>query len=304
MQNRGGRRYNTSMRKFYDNSSFTISVDADCDLPVAQLAAFGVIAQPHDYRADGILCGNPDCESDYDRLSEELSDGKILARNKPTREAYEDFFDSIFETGVRSLVHIAPDSEVTGDYFAAIKAAKNELIKFPRCELYIVNSHAFSAGLLPIINEAISLRDAGTNAAEAFVALSSLSERAQTYFIPTDSPQTRDRFPVSAGGKVLNVRPVCRVTSGGKYSVIRKPRGNAMACSALAKLAASASASEVYVSFGSSPDFAVALKRKLAELLPGVKVELSRTGLLADFLVGGDSTVVGFVDKSKKLEEK
>lgn len=292
------------MRKLHDNFSFTISVDGDCDLPAAQLAAFGVIARPHDYRIDGIPCETPDCESDYDRLSEEMSEGKLLARSKPTREAYEEFFDSIFETGVRALVHIAPDPEVTGDYSAAIKAAKNELIKFPRCELYIVNSHAFSAGLLPIINEAIRLRDAGTNAAEAFVTLSSLSERVQTYFIPTDSPQTRDRLPASAGGKVLNVRPVCRVASGGKYAVVRKPRGNAMACAALAKFAASANTDEVYVSFGGSPDFAVALKRKLTELLPGVKTELYRTGLLADFFVGGDGVVVGFIDKSEKIDEK
>ena len=292
------------MRKLYDNFSFTISVDDDCDLPAAQLAAFGVIARSQDYRLNGILCSPPDCESDYDRLSEETSGGKLLARAKSTREIYEEFFDSIFETGVRALVHIAPDPDVTDDYSAAVKAAKNELIKFPRCELYIVNSHAFSAGLLPIVGKAIRLRDAGMNAAEAFVALSSLSERAATYFIPTDSAQTRDRFPASAGGKVLNVRPVCRVASGGKYSVVRKPRGNAMACAALAKLATGANVGEIYVSFGSSPDFAVALKRKLTELLPGVNVELYRTGLLADFFVGGDSIVIGFIDKSDKLEEK
>lgn len=292
------------MRKLYDNFSFTISVNGDCDLPVAQLSAFGVIARPHDYRMDGISCKNPDCESDYDRLSEELSAGKLLARSKPTREAYEEFFDSIFETGVRALVHIAPDPNVAGDYSAAIKAAKNELIKFPRCELYIVNSHAFSAGLLPIINEAIRLRDAGTNAAEAFVTLSSLSERVTTIFIPTDSPQTRDRFPASAGGKMLNVRPVCLATSSGKYTIVRKPRGNSMACAVLAKLAVSANTTEVYISFGGSPDFAVALKRKLTELLPGVNVELSRTGLLADSFVGGDGVVVGFIDRSEKIDEK
>ena len=282
------------MRKFYDNSSFAISVDGDCDLPPAQLEAFGVAARQHGYRMDGVLCESPNCESDYDRLSEEMSDGKLLARDKPTREAYEEFFDSIFETGVRSLVHIAPDPDVTGDYSVAVKAAKNELVKFPRCELYIVNSHAFSAGLLPVINEAIRLRDAGVGAAEAFVLLSSLA----------DSPQTRDRFPSSASGKVLNVRPVCLAASGGKYAVVRKPRGNAMACAALAKSAASANATEVFVSFGGSPDFAVALKRKLAELLPDVKTELSRTGLLADFFVGGDALVMGFIDKSEKIDEK
>lgn len=291
------------MRKFYDNSSFAISVDGDCDLPPAQLEAFGVAARQHGYRMDGVLCESPNCESDYDRLSEEMSDGKLLARDKPTREAYEEFFDSIFETGVRSLVHIAPDPEVTGDYSVAVKAAKNELVKFPRCELYIVNSHAFSAGLLPVINEAIRLRDAGVDAAEAFVLLSSLAARAQTCFIPADSPQTRDRFPSSASGKVLNVRPVCLAASGGKYAVVRKPRGNAMACAALAKSAASANATEVFVSFGGNPDFAVALKRKLAELLPGIKTELFRTGLLADFFVGGDALVMGFIDKSEKIDE-
>lgn len=295
MQNRGDVLYNTGMRRLYDSRTFSVSTNADCDVGFSRLAASGIFAMGADYSLSGEPCLLPDCESDYDSVSETVTSGTILERKNPTQADYEEFFDELFETGVRTLVHISAGSEIADDYAAAVKASKNEMVKFPRCQLYVVDSHAFSAGLAPMLYAAIKMRDEGLDGAEAFVKLTALAENARTYFIPSDCEQTRARFPVGFYGRTLNVRPVCSFASKNKLAVLSRPRGNATSRAALARLAADAAVTEAFVSYGYDTDSAVALKHRLEELSPGVKVELNRTGLLADCLIGGDALVLGFI---------
>ena len=147
MQNRGDVLYTTGMRRLYDSRTFSVSTNADCDVGFSRLAASGIFAMGADYSLSGEPCLLPDCESDYDSVSEAVTSGTILERKNPTQADYEEFFDELFETGVRTLVHISAGSEIADDYAVAVKASKNEMVKFPRCQLYVVDSHAFSAGL-------------------------------------------------------------------------------------------------------------------------------------------------------------
>lgn len=295
MQNRGEVLYNTGMLSLYDKRTFAISTNADCDVGFSRLAASGIFAMGAEYSLSDEPYMLPDCESDYDDASEAVTSGEILERKIPTQADYEEFFDELFELGVSTLVHISVGSEIADDYAAALKASKNEMVKFPRCQLYVVDSHSFSAGFALILYAAIGMRAEGLDGAEAFVKLTELAENARTYFIPSDCEQTRARFPVGFYGRTLNVRPVCSFANKGKLTVLSRPRGNAMSRAALARLAVDAAVTEAFVSYGYDTDSAVALKHRLEELSPGIKVELNRTGLFADCLIGGDALVLGFI---------
>ena len=151
---------------------FTISVGGGCDISAAQMAADGICPFRGTYTLGGIpFSDRLEYEYDFDNVTELIESGKLLTRTSPTPADYEMFFDSILERGVKSIVHISVDSRLSEDYDCAIKAVRNELVKFPRCEIYVVDAGTFSVGMHPLIERAKYLKSNGFTAAEAFLEL-------------------------------------------------------------------------------------------------------------------------------------
>ena len=283
---------------FAKNSGFVLTVNRACDISESQLAAYGVVPFRYRYAIDGETYKDAlEYESDYDRLSELILSGKHLTLLPSTQEDYEAFFETILDRGIRRIVHIVPNWLLTDDYACAMKAARMEMIKYPKCEVYVVDSRTFSNGIDLLIREGVRLRDECVPAAEAAVSLSEYAKRIVTYFLPADpsSPQIMPHYSTPPAGNLLQLRHLCIINTRGSITIKKKLRGNAMVCSALCKRIRKRGGTEAVVSYGLDSALAVQFKRRLHEVDPNIGFTLGRTGSFADWFLGGESLVLSFV---------
>lgn len=283
---------------FHKGAEFVLTVSRACDVSDSQLAAYGVAAFRYRYEIDGeTYLDMLEYESDYDCLSSKMLSGKYLSLIPPTQSDYELFFESILDRGVRKIVHIVPKWLLTEDYNYAMKAARLEMVKYPKCEVYVVDSGTFSNGIDILVREGIRLRDEGVSAADAAVALLAYSKRIVTYFLPADptSPQVAPHFSTPPTGSLLDLRQLCIINTRGAITIKKKLRGDAMVSSALSKRVRKGGGSEAVVSYGLDPTLALKFKRRLSEVAPDIKFTLGRTGAFTDWMLGGESLVMSYV---------
>ncbi len=291
---------------FAKGADFVLTVNRACDVSESQLAAYGVPSFSHRYEFDGeTYFDSLEYESDHDCLSEAMLKGKKLDLLPSTQLDYELFFESILDAGARKIVHISSNSVLTDDFALATKAARMEMIKYPKSEVYVVDSRAFSNGLDIIIREGVRLRDEGVCAADASVRLTVYSRRVVTYFVPADSSniQISQHYSTPPTGKLLDLRQMCVINTRGDVTIQKKFRGNAMVCSALSHRMLKRGGREAFVSYGLDPALPIQLKRRLYEIDPEAAFTLGRTGAFADWLMGGEGIVFSFVASPDSVED-
>lgn len=268
--------------------SFIISVDGTCDTERAQLAAFDVKRKKRLYRLDGVpFHDNLTLDNEYETLERALLGGADLTCVPPTPIGYEDYFDELLEMFDEDIVHICVGSTFSADYDCAMRALKNEAIKFPKRQLYVVNGNTLSAGLDLLVDRAVTLKNDGLSAAEAFIELSRVVLSLTTLIAPSsaDALIKNGLVPQSVGaGKTLSPLPLFALKEG-KPILVSRYKGYASLSQRVLKEAASAKLAFVSHSGLTSPT------RELAARLP---VEITRTGLFTKSIIGARSAVIAF----------
>ena len=279
--------------------SFTLSISSACEVSPAQLKADKVKVYPDRFLLDGQPFDMlPDIDSDFDTVVSLLNSGRILTRVKPTVESYEAYFDSILERGVKSLLHISVGSEYSDDYYFAEKAVRREMIKFPRAEIVLMDSHTLSAGFGFLYTYAVGLRELGKTASEAYVALSERAKNVDVHFIATDlNPLLREQkiLPaVATGNMQLKVTCLLHINDKKRFSVKYKTHGNALMARALTRLVSRSETSDrIYTAFARDYDVIRQLRRNLEGESPArYPVETSRMSLFTLSLLGATALAV------------
>lgn len=277
---------------------FTISVGGGCDISAAQMAADGIIP----FRGRYTLGGAPfsdrlEYEYDFDNVTELIQSGKQLARTAPTPADYELFFDSVLERGVKSIVHLSVDSQLTNDFTCAVKAVKNELVKFPRCEIYVVDTGTFSVGMHPVVARAIELKNNGISAAEAFIELIQTAKNVNTYFATDELNCIKNLGKINETadrGKILNLQYVLKLNTRGKFAIVGKTRGNMSTAEKLAVLTEKAGADRVYLSTAGDFSLLKTYRKKAEARINGLKSETERMGLFTLSVLGSRACAIAF----------
>ena len=266
--------------------SFTISVDGACDTDYEQLKGFGVKYKKNLYKLDGEPTkDNLIMESDYDSLCASLDDGAVLSCVPLTRQGYEDFFDTILERGEKSIIHICVGSKIAKNHDECVRAVKMEMLKFPKTEIYVVDSGSFSVGLRPLIDLALRLRDEGLSAGETFIALNEKLSGITTLVAPSNLDKLVKNGLVPSSlvvGNSLSLLPLFEVKEG-KFSLLSRSKGYASLSQKILKEAKNAKA--VFVSHSGT----LAPTRGVHKVAP---TEISRMALFSTHLVGTNSVII------------
>lgn len=273
--------------------SFTLSVSSACDVAPSQLIADKVKVFPDRFLLDGRPFDmRPDLDSDFDEICSLIKSGKVLTRVRPTVEDYEEYFDSILERGVKSLLHISVGSEYSDDYSVAEKAVRREMVKFPRAEIVLMDSHTMSAGFHFLYTLAVGCRELGKTAGEAYVALSERAKNIDVCFVASDLG------PIARGQKMLpdiatrnmEMKVVCllKINESKRYSIKYKTHGNALMARYLtASVTRSGTQDRLYATFSGNFDILRQLRRNLEGENPArYPLEVSRMGLFTLSLLG------------------
>ena len=281
---------------------FALSINCACDISAAQMSAYGVYWFKSNYRMDGKpFADRLEYEYDYDNVVELIVSGKTLTRDTPTYIDYEAHFDSILEKGVKSVVHLTMNSHLTDDYDCAMKAVKVELLKFPKSEIYIVDTRSFSVGMQPLLELAIKLRDEGASASEAYVELTRRAKNITALFIPHNTDSLKRLGKISRQpepGGLLKIQSVLKLTARGMFAVAYRTRGNAMTTEKLSNAIYKAGPKKIYLSAGSQTSATGILRKKTEERMPDIECETGRMGLFSCSVLGGSAYAVAFEPKT------
>lgn len=100
-----------------------------------------------------------------------LSNNSNIKIRPPSKSDFEEFFDSILER-YDALIHISVSSKLSGAYDNAVRASKNSMIKFPKKQIYIIDSNNFASGLKSLVYKAVNYKNNfGGKAEDALIHL-------------------------------------------------------------------------------------------------------------------------------------
>ncbi len=274
--------------------NYVISVSDACDVPSAQLVAFRVPHFTHVYPNVSV----PVLDSEYDDAAQTACE-RELDRQKLTAREVEQYFDELLDRGIDAIIHIAPHSAFSEEYVCCKKAAGNELIKYPRRNVYVVDGKAFSSGLKPLVELAIRLKDEGRTAEETYLALVSAAETVQTYYVTTTPEYPHRNGKLAALAQGTRTATIMKLTDSGNFEPVKRAPA-ATAVKWLAKAAVEQNYDKLYVS-AAKRDHLTLFNRNLAQM--GVETDLSRAGLYALSALGSGALSVAFWKKSAQTEQ-
>ncbi len=281
---------------YYINMSFILSISSACDVAPSQLIADKVKVFPDRYLINGRPFDmRPDLDSEFDEVCSLIKSGGILTRVQPTVNDYEEYFDSILERGVKSLLHISVGSEYSDDYAAAERAVRREMVKFPRAEIVIMDSHTMSAGFGFLYTLAIGLREMGKSASEAYVTLTERAKNIDLFFIASDlsSLARQQKMLPDIATRNMEMKVICalKINENKRYSIKYKTHGNALMARFLtASVIRSNTADRLYTAFATDYDVIRQLRRNLEGENPArYPVETSRMGLFTLSVLGASA---------------
>ncbi len=278
--------------------SFIISTDLKCDISPSALTANRVFYLGAVYRYGDDVISEPEYLDEFDDLYERIGRNGLPKAAAVSERNYEEYFDTIFERNRGDVVHICGDND---SYVKVMKAAKNEAVKFPRRNVYVVPHRAVSAGTRMLLDKAIKMREKGYGSQEVFESLSG-DLQPVTYIavkntsVMTDSQILRKPYEGKLEGTVSIYKYNPNVKSSseklGVVELICRVKGNAAAAKKMLRLKEEyGKSSKLYLSVGCD-----SLSLKLYDELVknGYEVDYANIGLYTSCLLGTDCTVMAF----------
>lgn len=162
-----------------------------------------------------------DIESD--QLYRTMESAGNVTTSQPTPGSIMNLWDSVFDAGYDTIVHIPMTSGLSGSCHTAMMLAEDY-----EDRVFVVDNHRISVTQRSSVFEAVSMADAGIPAADIKKYLESTALDASIY-LTVDSLkylQKGGRLSPSAAmlGTVLNIKPVLSI-QGEKIDAIAKVRG-------------------------------------------------------------------------------
>lgn len=244
---------------------YVITTTSAIDYSLPQLQEDGVEVLQYIYScSDGSKFTSPTTASAFDALYKRHGVFCLGGNN------FDSFFDDLLEKH-KAIVHISDND----NYREAQKAAERSMMRYARSNVYVLNSHSTGGGMTPIVRKAVSLKKSGRTAEETFVELGEFSKSVTTVFLV---PVTRGKTDFIEARSYLN---------DGKFSVeFRTKSPETMS----RKIAALIGEKTAYISCGTNPELAIALRRRL----PDQSMIIENIGAHTVSKLGPLATVVSF----------
>ncbi|MBO5216109.1 MAG: hypothetical protein J6B79_07965 [Clostridia bacterium] len=256
-------------------ANFHISISCACDLSPDQITALG--ARFFSTRFIG-LSDEPNTIDEYERACKKIANGKV--RPTPiTTEKVEAYFDEMLEQKNKSLLHISPSSLVSDEGARALRATRNEMIKFPRQYVYVLLTSTVGAGMQPLFYEMVKLNDGTRSIEEAFVALTELERKVVSLCVK----------------KEPNFITVTSAQSTNK--LLFKSRSEAQTAKRIADAFLSTSSDTLYISHRSHHSLALKIAERVQEADPKRKVEISHMSATSMTAKNSFDLTIGYVEQ-------
>lgn len=217
--------------------------------------------------------GGLNFDEDYDFLEAQLGRGGKLTQ--PAQADFESFFDGFAEKGETGLLFLAPAPAACDDYASALKASAATMVKFPKSEIYVVNTRTMSVGMIPSLMCAVKLAAEGASVGEAFVHVRDEAEnRRGRLFAVADETTENSRIALKRG---------YASDENGELKSLFVCKGARSAAEKLAAAAAALNPDAVYAAVNSgSGTLHLRVVERMRELAPApLAAEVHRMGPLS-----------------------
>ncbi len=255
-------------------SNFHISISCACDLSPDQIKAYGA----HCFAPRFIgLNSEPNTADEYDRAHNKIQNGKV--RPTPiTTEKIETYFDELLEQNNKSLLHVSPSHLVSDEGARALRATRDEMIKFPRQSVYVLLTTTVGAGMLPLFYAMVKLNDGTRSIEEVFVELTAISRKVVSLCIK----------------KEPNYMTVTSAQDNNK--LLFKTRSEAQTAKRIADAFLASSSDTLYISHRSQHSLALKIAERVHDTNPKKKVEITRMSATSMTAKNSFDLTIGYVE--------
>ena len=264
--------------------SFSISTNSVCDINPQQAKAFSLYCLAP--KIIGIS-EEPSTVEQFERAYRRVQNNKVRCIEN-TQQHYEKYFDTILDESKETLIHIAPYSFGDLDYARCYRAIGNELIKYPRKQIYLVRSGSTGAGLCALTKLALSLREKGVPAQDVVAYLCDSAINTINIII---KPETH----------AYKVDRLCY----DKLSFVGRSRSEALIAKRIVNAFVESKASTLVISHALMSELALKIFDRVKEIAPEKDVEIYRSSVSSVCSASLPSLSVGFikmVDRSGEVE--
>lgn len=259
--------------------SFSISTNSLCDIPPAQAKAFSLFCLAP--KLIGIS-REPETVDEFDRAYRRISANKVR-RIENTQAYYEKYFDDILDKSAPALIHIAPYSADDHEYARCYRAIGNELLKYPRKQIYLVRSGATGAGLNALVRLALSLRGKGIPAHDVVAYLCDNAINTQTIFVKPEA-------------HAYKTEKLCF----DKKTFVGRSRSEALIAKRIAQAFVASGADFIVISHALMSELALKIYDKVKELAPDKDIEICRASASSVCVNSLPYLSVGYIKKVEK----
>ncbi|MDR0297974.1 MAG: DegV family protein [Streptococcaceae bacterium] len=171
-----------------------------------------------------------------DTLLEKMRKGAQASTSQIPTGVFQDVFTRYAKVGV-DVLYLAFSSGLSGTYQTANIARDMVLEEFPEAKITLVDTLAAASGEGFLVEEVVTLKEAGRSLAEILSALTEMIPRLRSWFIVDDLKHLarggRISKTAAAVGTLASIKPVLDVDEGGHLRTVERARGTKKAINKL-----------------------------------------------------------------------
>lgn len=294
-------------------SNYIISTDSNSDLPVNWMQKYDIKCMIMPYAVDGVETvrdPNQDFDSNafYDAMrANPTADIKTMARNA---EEFKEFWRPYLEAG-KDVFHLCFSSQLSGTFDNSVMAAKTLSEEFPDRKIFTIDTKQIC------IQQASSAVECARRRMEG-MGIDGLKDwyeenmhRFCVLFSVEDLSYLKRSGRLSSAsaaiGSLLSIKPVLRVSPGGRLEAIGKVKGRKKVLRALTEAIANNYTNEgndlLFIADAGCPDDVELLVQYLHEAGVTVPIQFSHIGPVIGAHVGPGTVAVSYMGKDQSLPE-
>ena len=176
-----------------------------------------------------------DTDADFDNFYDSIKKGDMPSTTQLNPFELKDYFEKIIkDTREGDLVHVCLSSGLSATHNNAMAAARevNKELEAGGSDrrVYVIDSLIATLGQGQMVDELVTMRDAGETTRVAIEKIEELRAHQQAWVIVSDLFHLKRGGRISGAkaaiGSVLNIRPIIHLSQRGKLAMESKMRGN------------------------------------------------------------------------------
>ena len=229
--------------------------------------------------------------------------GKRVSTTQITPNKYVEYFSSCLEKGI-SVLHLCLSSGLSSSFSSAMVASEMLKEKYPNAVFMPIDSIRATGGMSIIADRMIANKEKGMSIQENYDDIENLKHKVITtgFIDDLDTLKRGGRISptIAFVGKLLNIKPIIKITEDGKLDMFDKKRGQMLSMKVLLDLLKekiSPDCKKVFITHTNEMRLSNRLKEQIIELFPDVDVEILFLSPIIGAHLGIGSVVVSYFAK-------